>query len=176
MFVLPLLLSWCHALLCFLIILTLISIMSTAVGANGSGKTNFFHGKWQVLNDSCSGFYPVDSIFYFYFFSREFFSFQILGPILKCVFIFYIFFIAIRFVLSDLFQNLRSDDRQALLHVCLTKCLILSSSHYVGSFVFIFIFGNRWIIYLVNSFYCTLYSTGRRRAPSLICVCGDCLR
>ena len=27
-------------------------------------------------------------------------------------------FIAIRFVLSDLFQNLRSEDRHALLHVC----------------------------------------------------------
>ncbi|TQE05643.1 hypothetical protein C1H46_008776 [Malus baccata] len=41
-------------------------MMFTAVGANGSGKTNFFH--------------------------------------------------AIRFVLSDLFQNLRSEDRHALLH------------------------------------------------------------
>uniref|UniRef100_A0A2P2MI61 RecF/RecN/SMC N-terminal domain-containing protein n=1 Tax=Rhizophora mucronata TaxID=61149 RepID=A0A2P2MI61_RHIMU len=28
------------------------------------------------------------------------------------------FFHAIRFVLSDLFQNLRSEDRHALLHVC----------------------------------------------------------
>ncbi|KAJ8439363.1 hypothetical protein Cgig2_022500 [Carnegiea gigantea] len=51
-----------------------------AVGANGSGKSNFFH-VWLSINGSAKFLY-----------------------------------VAIRFVLSDLFQNLRSDERHALLH------------------------------------------------------------
>lgn len=33
--------------------------------------------------------------------------------------------LAIRFVLSDLFQNLRSEDRHALLHVCILCSFLL---------------------------------------------------
>jgi len=49
--------------------------VNVVVGANGSGKSNFFH--------------------------------------------------AIRFVLSDMFQNLRSEDRGALLHVLDTRLYLL---------------------------------------------------
>lgn len=35
-------------------------------------------------------------------------------------FVLWVFIVAIRFVLSDLFHNLRSEDRHALLHVCFT--------------------------------------------------------
>lgn len=37
-----------------------------------------------------------------------------------------VFDAAIRFVLSDIFQNLRNEDRHALLHVCLSSLLHIS--------------------------------------------------
>ncbi|KAG6486834.1 hypothetical protein ZIOFF_055414 [Zingiber officinale] len=57
-----------------------------SVGANGSGKTNFFH----VCYSLCLLLLAFISLNWGH--------------------------LAIRFVLSDLFQNLRSDDRHALLH------------------------------------------------------------
>jgi hypothetical protein len=45
------------------------------------------------------------------------------GKKITLSFLFGMSFVAIRFVLSDLFQNLRSEDRHALLHVCFTTYL-----------------------------------------------------
>lgn len=48
-------------------------------------------------------------------------------------------FVAIRFVLSDLFQNLRSEDRVALLHVCLVII------------IYLFTFKTSWLIFSMPS-------------------------
>jgi predicted kinase len=67
------------------------------VGANGSGKSNFFHGNF---NHVALLYYHLSALMREY--SPDLFILN--AP-------------AIRFVLSDMFQNLRSEDRGALLHV-----------------------------------------------------------
>lgn len=65
-----------------------------AVGANGSGKSNFFHGKtalnWPGMSTAMSSVMAVN----------------------LCL-----SDAAVRFVLNDIFSGLRADDRQKLLHV-----------------------------------------------------------
>ncbi|VAH11480.1 unnamed protein product [Triticum turgidum subsp. durum] len=69
------------------------------VGANGSGKSNFFHGNAlkHLLN-----YYSFLWLLTLVCYSHP--NFTVLNAV------------AIRFVLSDMFQNLRSEDRGALLH------------------------------------------------------------
>lgn len=88
------------------------AVFSVAVGANGSGKTNFFHGMSSVMLSAIVRL-PL---------SLELEKEKSLTPNI-------FLFAAIRFVLSDLFHNLRAEDRQALLHVSFP-------THCACSFVF----------------------------------------
>lgn len=54
-----------------------------------------------------------------------FVNYDFVGMKITLSFLFGISFVAIRFVLSDLFHNLRSEDRHALLHVCFTTYLFI---------------------------------------------------
>ena len=59
------------------------------------------------------------------------------------------FFTAIRFVLSDAFSNMRSEERQQLLHVCV-MCPLLACSE--------------------------IFRAGGRRDICCLCLCRDCVR
>lgn len=79
-----------------------------AVGANGSGKSNFFHGEFR----------PLDHHHYFPFFTHLLLLYAKKASTVSIINDFLVLDAAIRFVLSDIFQNLRNEDRHALLHVC----------------------------------------------------------
>lgn len=53
--------------------------------------------------------------------------------------------LAIRFVLSDLFQNLRSEDRHALLHVCILNLFFPS--------LLLFFFSGTWWWFILSAKY-----------------------
>jgi structural maintenance of chromosome 3 (chondroitin sulfate proteoglycan 6) len=75
--------------------------INVVVGANGSGKSNFFHGNgFCMVDPMCFG--PS---------SNGVFSIQhsTLPPCSPTA--------AIRFVLNDAFTNMRAEERQQLLHV-----------------------------------------------------------